>query len=48
MEVIINIPVQELNEVCAKKDRRFSTSTHFNLTNRSYAHDIFKYQKLTK
>ena len=45
MEIIINIPVKELNEICAKPDRRFSTSTHYYLNNRDYVHNIFKYQK---
>lgn len=45
MEAVITIPIKELNEVCTKPDRKFSTKTHFNLTNREYIHDIFKYQK---
>ena len=45
MEIIINIPVKELNEICAKPDRRFSTSTHYYLNNRDYVHNIFRYQK---
>ena len=43
METIIN--VKELNEVCAKPDRKWATQTHFNLTNRENVHEIFRYQK---
>ncbi len=43
METIIN--VKELNEVCALPDRKWSTQTHFNLTNRENVHEIFRYQK---
>ena len=43
METIIN--VKELNEVCAKPDRKWVTQTHFNLTNRENVHEIFRYQK---
>jgi hypothetical protein len=45
MQSIINIPVKELNEVCGLPDRKWSTSTYFNLTNRELVHDKFKYQK---
>lgn len=43
MEMIIN--VEELNKVCALPDRKFSTQTHYKLTNRELVHEVFGYQK---
>ena len=43
MEMLIN--VKELNEVCGLPDRKYSTETHYNLTNRELVHEVFGYQK---
>ena len=45
MTNIISIPVKELNEVCARKDRKFSTETYFKLFNRECVDEVFRYKK---
>lgn len=43
MKMLIN--VNEMNEVCGLKDKKYAIETHYRLTNRELVHEVFGYRK---